>query len=69
MSYARPIETGSYIYSDGNYLHINLIKVPEDDINIFLYKLYTTRRDEFNNRLEKGKSLIEQNKLDKDDNI
>lgn len=63
MSYARPLETGTYIYSDGEYMNFNLIQVPEDDIDIFLYKIYTTRRKEFNQRLKHGKDLIEQNKI------
>ena len=48
MSYARPLETGTYIYSDGKYMNFNLIQVPENDIDIFLYKIYTTRKKEFN---------------------
>ena len=63
MSYTRPLETGTYIYSDGEYMNFNLTQVPEDDIDIFLYKIYTTRRKEFNQRLKHGKKLIEQNKI------
>ena len=63
MSYTRPLETGTYIYSDGEYMNFNLIQVPEDDIDIFLYKIYTTRRKEFNQRLKHGKDLIKQNKI------
>lgn len=63
MSYAKPLETGTYIYSDGEYVNFNLTQVPEDDIDIFLYKIYTTRRKEFNQRLKHGKKLIEQNKI------
>lgn len=69
MSYARPLETGTYIYSDGEYMHFNLEMVPETDIDIFLYKLYTTRRKEFKQRVKNGKALIKQNKIDKDDLI
>jgi hypothetical protein len=47
MSYARPMETGTYIYSDGEYMHFKLDTVSEDDINIFLYSLYSKRRKEF----------------------
>lgn len=67
MSYARPLETGTYIYSDGEYMHFNLQEVPETDIDIFLYKLYTTRRTEFRQRIKNGKALIAQNKVNKDD--
>lgn len=61
MSYTRPYESGCYIYSDEENLHFNLKEIPEDDINIFLYKLYKTRRKEFKQRLKKGKHLIIQN--------
>lgn len=44
-------------------MNFNLTQVPEDDIDIFLYKIYTTRRKEFNQRLKHGKKLIEQNKI------
>lgn len=64
MSYARPLETGTYIWSDGNTMNFNLIKVPETDINIFLAKLYDTRQDEFLDRLEQGRKLIEQFKIE-----
>ena len=63
MSYARSLETGTYIYSDGEYMNFNLTQVPEDDIDIFLYKIYAARRKEFNQRLKHGKKLIEQNKI------
>lgn len=69
MSYARPLETGTYIWTDGNNLNFNLIKVPEEDINIFLAKLYDTRQQEFFDRIKQGRKLIEQFKLEvsKDD--
>lgn len=62
MSYAKPMETGTYIYSDGEYMHFKLDTVSEDDINIFLYSLYSKRRKEFKQRLKLGKALIKQNK-------
>lgn len=69
MSYARPLETGTYIWTDGNNLNFNLVKVPEEDINIFLAKLYDTRQQEFFDRIKQGRKLIEQFKLEvsKDD--
>lgn len=62
MSYARPLETGVYIYSDGENLHFNLDSIPEDNINIFLYKLYKKRPKEFKQRIKLGKALIKQYK-------
>lgn len=69
MSYARLLETGTYIWTDGNNLNFNLVKVPEEDINIFLAKLYDTRQQEFFDRIKQGRKLIEQFKLEvsKDD--
>ena len=67
MSYARMLETGSYIWSDGTYLNFFDTRVSEDDINIFLYKLYTTRPEEFKERINKGKLLIEEHQLSKGD--
>ena len=39
MSYARVLETGVYIWSDGENLHFDLDEIPEDKINIFLARL------------------------------
>ena len=43
-------------------MHFKLDTVSEDDINIFLYSLYSKRRKEFKQRLKLGKALIKQNK-------
>lgn len=68
MSYARPLETGTYIWSDGEYMHFGAFdKVSEDDINIFLAKINDTRKDELEERIKKGRKLIEQNKLNLDE--
>ena len=63
MSYARVLETGTYIWSDGENLHFGLDKIPEDKINIFLARLNDLRPDELNDRIIKGRNLIEQNKV------
>lgn len=63
MSYARIVETGAYIWSDGKYIHFNDISIPEDTINIFLARLNDLRPEEFKNRIEEGRKLIEQNKF------
>lgn len=60
MSYARPLETGIYIWSDGENINFNLTKVPEKYINIFLARLYDNKKDEFLDRIEQGRKLIEQ---------
>ena len=63
MSYARVLETGTYIWSDGENLHFDLDKIPEGKINIFLARLKDLRPDELNDRIIKGRKLIEQNKV------
>ena len=60
MSYARVLDTGTYIWSDGENIHFDLDSIPEDKLNIFLAKL---SKEELNDRIKKGKSLIEQFKV------
>lgn len=60
MSYARVLDAGTYIWSDGENIHFDLDIIPEDKLNIFLAKL---SKEEFNDRIKKGKSLIEQFKV------
>ena len=72
MAYARPLETGTYIYSDGQTLHINDIDIPEKDINIFLYDLYVNRKEELEERVSNGFISIQEHKKklgDMDDTI
>lgn len=59
MAYTRVEESGTYIYSDGEYLHFLLDKIPEDYINIFLYKLANNHTEELHNRIKLGKDLID----------
>lgn len=59
MSYARPLETGHYIWSDGETMDFDSIKVDEESVNVFLYKLYKTRNKEFKERLKLGKQAID----------
>lgn len=63
MSYARVLEAGTYIWSDGENLHFDLDEIPEYKINIFLARLNDLRPDELNDRIIKGRKLIEQNKV------
>lgn len=62
MAYARVTETGAYIYSDGEKLHLNNLEVPEEYINIFLYDLYINRRNELEERVSNGFLSIQEHK-------
>lgn len=54
MSYGR---NPYYIYSDGINMNFDSIRVPEEIINAFLYKiLLTNRRSELKERLIAGKN-------------
>ena len=64
MSYARVLETGVYIWSDGEYMHFDLNKIPEDALNIFLARINDNRPDELRERIIKGRKLIELNKME-----
>lgn len=64
MSYARILETGSYIWSDGEYMHFDDIEVPEDTLNIFLARINDLRPEELEERIIKGRKLIELNKME-----
>ena len=63
MSYARVLEAGTYIWPDGENLHFDLDEIPEYKINIFLARLNDLRPDELNDRIIKGRKLIEQSKV------
>lgn len=65
MSYSRVSEAGTYIWSDEEYMHFNMIEVPENDINIFLARLYDYNREEMYERIELGRKLIEKFKIKK----
>lgn len=64
MAYARILETGAYIWSDGENLHLNDVKVPEDTINIFLARLHDNCPEELERRLQMGRYLIEVHKIE-----
>lgn len=56
MSYCR---SPYYIYSDGQNMNFDFIGVPEDMINVFLYKiLLTNRRDELFQRVMRGRRIL-----------
>lgn len=62
MSYARIEQTGTYIWSDGENVNFGIQSISNNDIDIFLYKLYKTRHKEFKQRVKNGKNLIKQHK-------
>ena len=63
MSYARILETGAYIWTDGENMHFNDIEVPENTVNIFLARLNDFRPKELSDRIIEGRKLIEQNRM------
>ena len=64
MAYARPLETGTYIYSDGEYMHFLLEKISESDLNILLACLHDHHKAELEMRIEEGRRLIAQNRIE-----
>jgi len=61
MSYCR---NPYYIYSDGDELHLDDIKVNENMINVFLYELVEHRKDELNERVKEGKRILNEERID-----
>lgn len=59
MSYTRSSESGMYIWSDGNNMHFDDVVVPEDKINVFLAKLNDTRSEELDDRISRGRVLLD----------
>lgn len=64
MAYARILETGTYIWPDGEHVIFNEVSIPDKDINIFLARLYDSKKDEFRKRLSEGRKLVRQNKVE-----
>ena len=61
MSYARILETGAYIWPDGENIVFNTTPISNEEINIFLARLYDKRKTEFYKRVKEGRKLIKQN--------
>jgi len=59
MSYTRVGESGRYIWCGGNYANFGIEVVVDEDIDVFLYKLFKTRPDEFWQRYHHGSRIIE----------
>lgn len=57
MSYCR---SPYYIYPDiGGYISFDfLVKVPNDKMDVFLYMIYLSRREEFIQRVQHGKAIM-----------
>lgn len=58
MSYCRILESGHYIWPDGENIHFDEVEVPDETINIFLYKLFNNRKDEFLERIKDGNEKV-----------
>lgn len=60
MSYTRSGESGYYIYPTDETVEfvVSQASVSNEEIDIFLYKLFSKRKSEFFKRIKNGKKLI-----------
>jgi ribosomal protein S18 acetylase RimI-like enzyme len=58
MSYTRPGESGHYIFAGSDYVDFTCESVSNDAIDVFLYKLYNRRDNEFWERYHRGSRII-----------
>lgn len=58
MSYTRMLESGHYIWPSDIDVDFDGIKVPNEALDIFLFKLFNFRKTEFMERIENGKEKI-----------
>jgi len=61
MAYTRWNESGNYIYGGTDHVSFNGINIDDDEIDVFIYKLYERQRsggDEFWERYEHGVRVI-----------
>lgn len=60
MSYTRSGESGYYIYPTDETVEfvVSQASVSNEEIDIFLYKLFNRRKSEFFKRIKHGKKLI-----------
>ena len=58
MSYGRVLETGHYIWPDGDGIHFDDVYVPNDTIDVFLARLYDLRKKELKERVRNGRMII-----------
>lgn len=68
MSYTRYLESRNYIWPDDKGVNFNNVFINNDTLDIFLYKIYTNRQQEFLDRINHGKQLIDNYKIDGDMN-
>lgn len=59
MSYTRELESGHYIYPTGETVNFNGTDISDKALNVFLFKLFNYRKDEFMDRIDKGRREIE----------
>lgn len=59
MSYGRIVETGHYIWPDGDGIYFDGTYIPDEAINVFLARIYDFRKDEFEQRVQLGRKIIE----------
>lgn len=62
MSYGRILETGHYIWPDGEGVHFDNVYVPNETLNIFLVRL-KERPKEYKDRIKLGKETLKQHKM------
>lgn len=58
MSYGRILETGHYIWPDGENIHFDDVCVPNETVDVFLARLYDLRKKEFKERIRNGRKII-----------
>lgn len=60
MSYARYDGTGHYIWKDSlGYINFNVVhKVSDEEMSVFLYKIFLTRPEEFKELIIKGRDIV-----------
>lgn len=68
MSYTRSLESGYYIYPTGETVEfvVSQASVSNEEIDVFLYKLYNKRKTEFFKRVKNGKKIIKKNRIEKE---
>lgn len=62
MSYGRILETGHYIWPDGEGIHFDDVYVSNEAIDVFLARINDFRPDELKQRIANGRKIIERNK-------
>lgn len=68
MSYTRSLESGYYIYPTDETVEfvVSQASVSNEEIDVFLYKLYNKRKTEFFKRVKNGKKIIKKNRIEEE---